>query len=241
MQKYWGQVPSLHSGDVTLSKHGAGGTESAKRVIMSAYDDPGTPEEVTRRTFMANATLTIGGIIGVALAIPLVGSLLPLGAKEEGKWTPLTEAEFADLQKAAENPVKLSFNLTAKDSYLPSQTSENYVWGIKTDEAAFKKARPDVYDNPKSAVAYPAINMNFVIFSPICPHLGCRFNWKAEDKKFECPCHGSQFTFEGEHVSGPANRGLDPLPLREQSGKAEIQWVRYAPTIGDRIVISYVS
>ena len=224
-----------------MSKHAEGGTDAAVRNIMSAYDDPGTPEEITRRTFMANATLTVGGIIGIALAIPLVGSLLPLGAKQEGSWTPLTADEFKALQGAAEKPVRLTFNLTAKDSYLPAQTSENYVWGIKTDPAAFKKARPDIYDSKGGAVPYDAINMSFVIFSPICPHLGCRFNWKDEDKKFECPCHGSQFTFEGEHVSGPANRGLDPLPLREQSGQVAIQWIRYAPTIGDRLVISYVS
>ena len=40
-----------------------------------AYKDPGTPEEQSRRTFLANATLGIGGIIGLTIAIPsLVGA-----------------------------------------------------------------------------------------------------------------------------------------------------------------------
>ena len=60
--------------------------------------------------------------------------------------------------------------------------------------------------------------MGFVIFSPICPHLGCYYNWSDAQNKFMCPCHGSQYTFDGTHIAGPAPRGLDPLPLREQSG-----------------------
>jgi Rieske Fe-S protein len=78
-----------------------------------------------------------------------------------------------------------------------------------------------------------------VIFSPICPHLGCRYNYDANANKFACPCHGSQFDNQGKHIAGPAARGLDPLPLRAQSGKAEIEWIRYQPTIPDRIVVSY--
>ena len=35
-----------------------------------AYKDPGTPEEQTRRTFMANAVVALGGVIGLGLADP---------------------------------------------------------------------------------------------------------------------------------------------------------------------------
>ncbi len=47
-----------------------------------AYDEPETPDEISRRTFMANAMVTIGGVVGLVLAIPIVGSLLP--AKNPG-------------------------------------------------------------------------------------------------------------------------------------------------------------
>ena len=43
--------------------------------------------------------------------------------------------------------------------------------------------------------------------SAVCTHLGCTIN-KAE-KGFKCPCHGSQFTPEGQPYSGPAARPLD--------------------------------
>jgi Rieske Fe-S protein len=78
-----------------------------------------------------------------------------------------------------------------------------------------------------------------VIFSSVCPHLGCRFAWDTGKNKFFCPCHNSEFTRDGNHVAGPAPRGLDPLPLREQSGKAEITWIRYKSSTPDRIVVSY--
>ena len=60
--------------------------------VTSAYDDPGTHEEITRRKFMANFTLAIGGVIGLGLAIPIVGSLIPPLAAGGATWTPLDEA-----------------------------------------------------------------------------------------------------------------------------------------------------
>jgi Rieske Fe-S protein len=225
-----------------LSDHVAGGSESAQRKIYSAYDEPGTPEEISRRQFMANATITISGIIGVGLAIPIVGSLLTAsGSATTGTWDPLAADEWKSLQDATSKPVKLTFTLKSKDAYLPEQDSQEYVWGIKTDLAKFQRARPDLYLGGKPDVAYPPINMGFVIFSPICPHLGCRFNWNESADKFMCPCHGSQYNFEGGHLAGPAPRGLDPLPLQEKSGVASIMWVRYQSATPSRIVISYQS
>ncbi len=226
-----------------MSKHSADASEGVQRSVHSAYDDPGTPEEMTRRTFMANATLVIGGVIGLGLAIPIVGSLLPSSKTAKGNWSPLTADELKQLQAATAKPVKLTFQLKAKDSYLPEQSSEEYVWGIKVDPAKFEAKRPNLFKKGSTAAVdgYDAVNMDFVIFSPICPHLGCRFAWNDGADKFECPCHGSQFDLDGEHLAGPAPRGLDPLPLREQSGAAEIMWIRYKSTVPDRIVISYTS
>lgn len=42
----------------------------------------------------------------------------------------------------------------------------------------------------------------------ICTHLGCIVPWSAVNKKFICPCHGSQYDSNGAVVRGPA-----PLPL----------------------------
>lgn len=43
----------------------------------------------------------------------------------------------------------------------------------------------------------------------VCTHLGCLYKWEASNSRFECPCHGSKFTAEGEYIEGPAPRSLD--------------------------------
>ncbi|MDI6693616.1 MAG: Rieske 2Fe-2S domain-containing protein [Anaerolineales bacterium] len=48
----------------------------------------------------------------------------------------------------------------------------------------------------------------------VCTHLGCLYNWVDQEGKFICPCHGSQFTPEGEYIQGPAPRSLDRFVLR---------------------------
>ncbi|MEO8082259.1 MAG: Rieske 2Fe-2S domain-containing protein [Ardenticatenales bacterium] len=55
----------------------------------------------------------------------------------------------------------------------------------------------------------------------VCTHLGCIYQWKQEEFKFVCPCHGSQFEREGKYIQGPAGRSLDRLVVRafDASGK----------------------
>ncbi len=208
--------------------------------LLSAYDDEGTHEEITRRTFMANATLTIGGLIGLGLAIPIVGSLIPDVGAGGATWTALDEAGWKQLQTATDKAVNIDFNLKTRDAYLPEQSIPESVWGIKVkNQSAFENARPDLFKTGN--LPYHVVNLGFVIFSPICPHLGCRYNYDSTANKFACPCHGSQFDHDGAHIAGPAARGLDPLPLREQSGMAQVEWIRYKPTVPDRIVVSYNS
>jgi cytochrome b6-f complex iron-sulfur subunit len=55
----------------------------------------------------------------------------------------------------------------------------------------------------------------------VCTHLGCIYDWKTDQVKFTCPCHGSQFEKEGDFITGPAPRSLDRFVIRalDSSGK----------------------
>lgn len=37
-----------------------------------------------------------------------------------------------------------------------------------------------------------------------CPHLGCALKWNPNEHTWDCPCHGSRFTKEGELIENPA-------------------------------------
>ena len=52
-----------------------------------------------------------------------------------------------------------------------------------------------VYKNEKGEI---------FIISPKCPHLGCQLEWNPDELSFDCPCHGSRFTYTGELIDNPA-------------------------------------
>lgn len=48
----------------------------------------------------------------------------------------------------------------------------------------------------------------------VCVHLGCLYNWQEVDFKFLCPCHGSQYEYNGKYILGPATRSLDIFTMQ---------------------------
>jgi Rieske Fe-S protein len=49
-----------------------------------------------------------------------------------------------------------------------------------------------------------------------CSHLGCSVNFSKEATRFECPCHGSRFSLEGQVIHGPALFPLSHLKVTQQ-------------------------
>lgn len=44
--------------------------------------------------------------------------------------------------------------------------------------------------------------------APRCPHLGCALKWNPAERSWDCSCHGSRFTAEGEVLDNPATSDL---------------------------------
>ena len=40
--------------------------------------------------------------------------------------------------------------------------------------------------------------------APRCPHLGCALKYNKQEHSWDCPCHGSRFSEDGELIDNPA-------------------------------------
>jgi glycine/D-amino acid oxidase-like deaminating enzyme/nitrite reductase/ring-hydroxylating ferredoxin subunit len=66
------------------------------------------------------------------------------------------------------------------------------------------------HDGQKAAV-YRDASGELLIRSATCTHMGCVVSWNPAETTWDCPCHGSRFTPEGDVIAGPAETPLPPL------------------------------
>lgn len=70
--------------------------------------------------------------------------------------------------------------------------------------------------SPQRSVFHPQLAVNALESTrnlltptrPRCPHLGCALKWNAQERSWDCPCHGSRFSGEGKLLDGPATGDL---------------------------------
>ncbi len=63
----------------------------------------------------------------------------------------------------------------------------------------------------RKVAAYRAPDGSVTLRSAICTHMGCIVAWNTAERTWDCPCHGSRFTPEGEVISGPAESPLEKI------------------------------
>ncbi len=51
-------------------------------------------------------------------------------------------------------------------------------------------------------------------FDPACTHARCLVEWKPDQARFRCPCHGGVFDADGRPVAGPPREPLGRFTLR---------------------------
>jgi menaquinol-cytochrome c reductase iron-sulfur subunit len=163
--------------------------------------------EPQRRSFLKKAVGILSTPLFVFLAWPFIQSIV-------GTIFRLPKATFEKVGAIASFPD----NEPALPKY-ESRIVDAYLHGDKLrDVWVIKRSQSEV-----------------TAFSPICPHLGCRYDWYAEAKKFICPCHGSVFSIDGKVLGGPAPRGLDTLPWKIENGQVYVKWERFRVGISQKV------
>ncbi|MBW4630849.1 MAG: FAD-dependent oxidoreductase [Iphinoe sp. HA4291-MV1] len=61
----------------------------------------------------------------------------------------------------------------------------------------------------KQIAAYRDEQGTLHVVSAVCPHLGCIVNWNSAEKSWDCPCHGSRFSYDGKVIHGPSVKDLE--------------------------------
>jgi quinol---cytochrome c reductase iron-sulfur subunit, bacillus type len=170
---------------------------------------PADQMESTRRGFLKLATGTITFFMGLVIGIPIIGTVVgPVFRTKKPYWAKVAELNSLPVGK----PVKLTFASQTVSAYI-RETILHDVWAIK---------------HPTSEIT---------VLSPICPHLGCEYNWNPQSSHFECPCHGSVFALDGKVLGGPAPRPLDTLPTKVDGGNLFVEWETFKIGVVKKIVV----
>src|SRR5690348_8695618 len=193
-----------------------GGSPAAEPVdeepASSRIAAPG--ERYSRSRLLERATLAIGGLVGLGVALPAVGfTLLPsfLGQRQK--------------------PVDLG-----PTSAFPE--GKFVIATFLSDPQAGEVSRRSAYVRNNGLVGNEP---SFTIMSSRCTHAGCPtqpngliFTKQGHGQRtrtgevalvptlpsgFGCPCHGSQFDNEGNRTAGPAPRALDRYQFSIRNGR----------------------
>lgn len=107
--------------------------------------------------------------------------------------------EFVDMLK------QVSTSLVLDKFKIPNETLKN----IGRDEGKI------VEENGVKLGIYRDDAGKFYAVRPICSHLGCELSWNNLEKTWDCPCHGSRFSYKGKSLYDPSIKDLELIDLED--------------------------
>jgi nitrite reductase/ring-hydroxylating ferredoxin subunit len=138
---------------------------------------------ISRRGMLLKVAVLFNALVGLILAVPLVGYLLsPIVRQRKpgyGSWV----------------------SLGSVDQFPPGETRL----------ATFRNPVVNPWDGETADIPCWVRHIDartFQVFAINCAHLWCPVHWFPQSNLFMCPCHGGVYYADGSRAAGPPDRGL---------------------------------
>lgn len=117
--------------------------------------------------------------------------------------------EWAGVYDPSRIPVRAAATFTRENLNVAAQFSDWVTPGeVNTIEEVANGAGALLRRGLEKIAVYRDEHGNVIERSAVCPHLGCLVHWNSAETTWDCPCHGSRFSPQGEVLNGPATTGL---------------------------------
>jgi nitrite reductase/ring-hydroxylating ferredoxin subunit len=136
-------------------------------------------------------------------------TLTDLIAKGKSEYEELFDPNRIKIMAGFNNFVKEAADVVghlAKKAIVPAEKLSELA-GIAAGEAAVVK-----YEGHTIAV-YKDEEGNIHALNSACTHIKCEVAWNNAEKTWDCPCHGSRFSYTGEMLTAPARKDLTPVEI----------------------------
>jgi Rieske Fe-S protein len=164
--------------------------------------EPTQSSPPTRRSILGFAIVGLSAIFSAVIGLPIVCYVLdPRHRKGPKNAMKLVEGVKLD-ELVNDKPAQGVIRDTRTDGWtLYPNDVIGRVWVVQVGP---RPANVDAM-TPAEKKAY------LLVFTTICPHLGCSVN--VGGPGFACPCHAATFNIDGKRAneSNPAQRGMDTL------------------------------
>lgn len=73
--------------------------------------------------------------------------------------------------------------------------------------------------NGRKYGVYHGEDNHYYLVSTRCPHMGCQLSWNKDELSWDCPCHGSRFSYTGIPLDSPSAKALPFKRIKESKNR----------------------
>lgn len=139
--------------------------------------------------------MSAGAVAGMVLSDTILGNDNPYVRLFDPTRPKL---KLKDIQQFAKKNLSVGKDMVMTTSKRPDKTPEELAF----DEGGL------VSVNGEKMGGYRDPEGKLHLVKTTCTHLGCGLNWNDAERSWDCPCHGSRFSYEGAVLNGPAVKPL---------------------------------